>query len=270
MTFTFKQYGCFTGPNSDGGDYNYDLVSKENFWNTDLPIDTSFKLTDVAMVLYNVPGDYVGMYINGSATSVLTIAKSTGTIPTLIHQVDNTIINGKTITNGNTIVNGTSNINGTLTVAGSATIAGSLTSANSPTWDAKKPFDILHPTKEGYRLRYVCLEGPDAEVYLRGKLVNNNIIELPEYWRNLVDAETIGVTLTPIGYYQELFVEKIEWGNRIIVKNNAGAAVNCTYVVYGERKDTSKNIPEYPGLTPMDYPGDNNEYNLILDNEKNT
>jgi hypothetical protein len=33
--------------------------------------------------------------------------------------------------------------------------------------------------------------------------------------------------------------------------------------VYGERKDTSKNIPEYKGLTPDDYPGDNNEYNLI-------
>ena len=104
------------------------------------------------------------------------------------------------------------------------------------------------------------MEGPSAEVYMRGKLKDSNIIELPEYWRNLVDAESIGVTLTPIGHYQELFVEKIEWGTKIIVKNNSGAAINCNFVVFAERKDTSKNIPEYEGLTPADYPGDNREY----------
>ena len=27
-----------------------------------------------------------------------------------------------------------------------------------------------------------------------------------------------------------------------------------------ERKDTPKNIPEYQGLTPADYPGDNSDY----------
>ena len=75
-----------------------------------------------------------------------------------------------------------------------------------------------------------------------------------------VDIETIGVTLTPIGHYQELFVDKIEWGTRIVVKNNAGSGINCSYVVFAERKDTTKNIPEYQGLTPADYPGDNKEY----------
>ena len=40
MTFTFKQYGCFTGLNSISGDYKYDLVSKELLWDKDLPIDT--------------------------------------------------------------------------------------------------------------------------------------------------------------------------------------------------------------------------------------
>ena len=132
--------------------------------------------------------------------------------------------------------------------------------AKAAFWDSKKGFDIPHPTKENYRLRYICLEGPAAEVYLRGKLENNTVIDIPEYWKDLVDIETIGVTLTPIGSYQELFVEKIEWGTKIIVKNNAGGAINCTYVVYGERKDTTKNISEYEGLTPSDYPGDNGEY----------
>jgi len=191
---------------------------------------------------------------------------------------------GETLTLGIEDVIGLSFIEGTLDVIGviftdeiivygaaeaSYIICGDLTCPNVPSlvgksayWDAKKPFDILHPTKEGHRLRYVCLEGPSAEVYVRGILKDSNIIELPDYWKGLVDEETIGVTLTPIGNYQELFWEKIEWGSRIIVKNNSSSAINCHYVVYGERKDTSKNIPEYKGLTPMDYPGDNREYNL--------
>jgi len=127
---------------------------------------------------------------------------------------------------------------------------------------SKKSFDIPHPSKEGHRLRYICLEGPDAEVYMRGKLVNSNTIELPDYWRNLVEAESIGVTLTPIGHYQELFLEKIEWGTKLKIKNNSATQINCSYVVYGIRKDVEKNIAEYKGLTEMDYPGDNNQYKI--------
>jgi hypothetical protein len=141
-------------------------------------------------------------------------------------------------------------------------VTGTITGPTPALWDGKKGFDIPHPSKKNHRLRYICVEGPSAEVYLRGKLKEETVIELPEYWRNLVDAETIGVTLTPIGFYQELFVEKIEWGTHIIIKNNSGTSINCTYVVYGERKDTSRNIPEYVGLTPNDYPGDNREYTI--------
>ena len=54
--------------------------------------------------------------------------------------------------------------------------------------NSKKPFDIPHPTKEGWRLRHVCIEGPTADVYVRGRLNNSNVIELPEYWRKLVDT----------------------------------------------------------------------------------
>ena len=128
--------------------------------------------------------------------------------------------------------------------------------------NSKKGFDIPHPTKKEHRLRYICVEGPSAEVYLRGKLKDKTFIDLPEYWRNLVDAETIGVTLTPVGHYQELYVDKIEWGSRIQIKNNAGSAINCDYIVFAERKDTCKNISEYKGLTPSDYPGDNSTYNI--------
>ena len=108
-------------------------------------------------------------------------------------------------------------------------------------------------------MRHVCIEGPTADVYVRGKLKGSNVIELPEYWKNLVDPETITVNLTPIAAHQELFVDKIEWGTRILIKNNSGSTINCYYTVYGERADTGKNIPEYEG-TYDDYPGDNREY----------
>jgi hypothetical protein len=140
--------------------------------------------------------------------------------------------------------------------------SGGILSVKGRFWDAKKSFDIPHPTKEDHRLRYITLEGPDAEVYYRGTLKDNSYIELPDYWKGLVDEETIGITLTPIGVYQELFVERIEWGSRVKIKNNAGGPIHCHYVAYGIRKDTPKNIPEYPGLTPDDYPGDNREYNI--------
>jgi hypothetical protein len=123
----------------------------------------------------------------------------------------------------------------------------------------KKDFDIPHPTKEGWRLRHVCIEGPTADVYVRGKLKGSNVIELPEYWRKLVDPETITVNLTPIGSHQELYVDKIEWGTRITIKTNSGSSINCYYTVYGERADTDKNISEYEG-TYNDYPGDNSQY----------
>ena len=43
-------------------------------------------------------------------------------------------------------------------------------SAAGVTLTSRKPFDIPHPTKDGYRLRHVCLEGPESGVYYRGRL----------------------------------------------------------------------------------------------------
>lgn len=149
-------------------------------------------------------------------------------------------LNSATVINGALIVNGATFINGFL--AFTSSIVGTT-----------KKFDIEHPTKgKGWRLTHVCPEAPTADVYVRGRLIDNNVIELPEYWRGLVHLETIQVSLTPFGSFQELFVEKIEWGSKVIVKNNAGGAINCSYVVYAERKDTPQNIVEYEGTEPRE------------------
>ena len=146
------------------------------------------------------------------------------------------------------------NIAGSLILTGVGDVASAIQS--------KKSFDIPHPTKEGWRLRHICLEGPSAEVYVRGVLKNSNTIELPDYWKGLVDPESITVNLTPIGTYQELYYEIGGWASTIKVMNSGGGHIHCSYIIYAERKDTERNIPEYKGLTPADYPGDNNEYTI--------
>lgn len=126
-----------------------------------------------------------------------------------------------------------------------------------------KSFDIPHPSKpETHRLRYVCLEGPEVGTYYRGTLKDADVIELPYYWKDLVYPETITVNLTPIGCYQELYVDKIEWGTRISIKNNSGNSINCHYTVYAERRIQDKLQPEYEGTSPADYPGNNAEYSI--------
>jgi hypothetical protein len=125
-----------------------------------------------------------------------------------------------------------------------------------------KNFDINHPTKKGHRLRHSCVETPQNDVYYRGRMENTTTINLPDYWRGLVDPDSIGVNLTPMGSYQELYVEKIEWGTKVIVKNASGGPIKCSYVVFAERKDVEKLIPEYEGETPESYPGNNDVYDI--------
>lgn len=108
-----------------------------------------------------------------------------------------------------------------------------------------KLFDIPHPNKPGIRLRHACIEGPEVGVYHRGKLIGNNVIELPDYWINLIDPETITVNLTPHTHYQELYIKSIEWGRKINVVNNTGGSIDCSYIVYAERKDVEKLEIEY-------------------------
>jgi hypothetical protein len=142
------------------------------------------------------------------------------------------------------------------------TVTASQVIASGITLTSRKPFDIPHPTKSGYRLRHVCLEGPESGVYYRGRLTNSNTINLPEYWIGLVDPETITVTLTQIGSSQDLIIDKIEWGRKILVKSGNASNIDCYFLVHGERKDGEKLIVEYEGQSIDDYPGDNSIYSI--------
>jgi len=164
-------------------------------------------------------------------------------------QIDGLKINSPGIT-------GTGNIN----ISG--TVVASEVTASGITLTSRKPFDIPHPTKEGYRLRHVCLEGPESGVYFRGRLTDSNTIQLPEYWKGLVDAETITVSLTQIGSSQDLIVDSIQWGSQIKIRSGSASKIDCYYLVHAERKDGEKLIVEYEGTSIDDYPGDNAIYSI--------
>ena len=126
---------------------------------------------------------------------------------------------------------------------------------------AKKNFDIPHPTRDGYRLRHTCPEGPSNDVYCRGKVINKKEILLPTYWKGLVDWTTITVNLTPIGAHQHVIVKRVD-EEKVYLQSNGGIPINCYYHIFAERADGERLIPEYEGESPADYPGNNDEYSV--------
>ena len=134
-----------------------------------------------------------------------------------------------------------------------------------------KPFDLEHPTKgKGHRLRYACIEGPEVAVYCRGRLKESNVINLPDYWKDLVHEDSITVQLQPIGSNQNLVIQ--EFNNEFIViaedSTNTDlitdlSTIDCFYHVYGERKDVNPLIVEYEGDSWEDYPDPNFHPNKV-------
>jgi hypothetical protein len=93
------------------------------------------------------------------------------------------------------------------------------------------------------KLQYGVLEGPEHGVFVRG-VATSPIITLPDYWKNLVDENTITVQLTPIGTHQTLFVTYTNSEYVHISSNNGGSNIYCYYLVQAERKDIPKLIVE--------------------------
>tara|TARA_B100000212_G_scaffold340942_1_gene322784 strand:+ start:691 stop:1515 length:825 start_codon:yes stop_codon:yes gene_type:complete len=125
-----------------------------------------------------------------------------------------------------------------------------------------KSFDIKHPTKEGYRLRYACIEGPEVAVYHRGRCVGTEIV-LPEYWKNLVYEDSITVQITPIGKQEDIYVKSFD-SEKVVLESDSD--IDCFYMIVGERNDINPLIVEYEGDTWEDYPDPN--LKLAFDDEE--
>ena len=156
---------------------------------------------------------------------------------------------------GNVKIEGDTDQTGEITASGTV-LGGSVEDTGGNVLSAKKDFDIPHPTKDGHRLRHVCLEGPEAAVYVRGRVCNGkNIIDLPEYWDGLVDYETLTVQLTALHSHQNVIVKRISpIERRIYLQSQGGMPVDCFYHIFAERKDVNRLIVEYEGDSHTDYP----------------
>ena len=99
-------------------------------------------------------------------------------------------------------------------------------------------------------------------MYYRGRVRNrHNVIDLPSYWKDLVNVDSISVQLTPIGAHQNVIVKR--WDeNKIYLQAQGGMPVDCFYHIMAERVDVEKLIVEYEGKTSDDYPGDNSIYSI--------
>lgn len=205
----------------------------------------------VALSAVHIIHPVKGIQITSAAIG-FQVAAPTNIVLGNISITGNINITGNVTQIGNQTVNGNVNVSGTV----SSTFRGTI---NRQTW---KGFDIQHPNKKGHRLRHVCVEGPEAAVYVRGTLKNSNIIELPEYWKGLVDPESISITLTPIGSYQELYIKNIEWGQKVTVMNSTSGSIHCFYSIWASRIDGEPLVVEYEGEDPSSYPGSSEQFSI--------
>jgi hypothetical protein len=115
----------------------------------------------------------------------------------------------------------------TVTATGLIT-CGSLYSADP------KHFDIPHPTKEGYRLRHRCLEGPLAYLYYPYQydcVVGMNEFELPDYFEAM--NSDVLVYVSPFKHFGSGWGETVN--NTLHIYCNASGYYNIQVV--GTRTD---------------------------------
>jgi len=125
------------------------------------------------------------------------------------------------------------------------TIDGTIVTDGGLNVGGTKSFVIDHPTKEGMKLQYSCLEGPENGVYVRGR-ASSQVIELPDYWVGLVDEGSITVNLTPVGSAQsDLFVANIA-DNKVYLARESDLPIDCFYTVNATRKDLDNLVVEFP------------------------
>ena len=175
---------------------------------------------------------------------------------------DNGTANALNIT-GNTKQVGDTDTTGDIVVSGDARIGGTTYADVQGTINVQgwKGFDIVHPSKKGHRLRHICLEGPEGGVYVRGKVKNDKEILLPDYWKDLVDINSITVQLQPIGAHQDIIVKRWD-AEKVELQSKPGIPIHCFYHIFAERIDGEQLVVEYKGESPDDYPGDNSQYSI--------
>ena len=123
---------------------------------------------------------------------------------------------------------------GDVGIAGDALINGNLTVIGS------KGFAQPHPEDPSKQIVYVCLEGGESGVYVRGtsELKNGRIeVDLPEHFALIASEDSLTVQVTPLGDCFDLFVQE-KTLDRIIIRESQGgkSSIRFDYLVMGIRR----------------------------------
>ena len=252
MSFSLDEIFCYTGQL---------IVAAKKIVPKALGVGAA-KVEHTAYIQGNTQIGNDGDFSKANATLMVGRESTIGT-PRAIRTRGNVDIRGDGGTANGLRVSGGSSID-TVHIVGDLYVTGSIDGGNKGRLASRfgaadgrpKPFDIKHPSKEGYRLRYACIEGPEVGVYCRGRVRGEKIIKLPDYWKDLVDVESISVQLQPIGAHQDVIVKR--WDEEFIyLQAQGGMPVNCFYHVYAARKDVNPLYVEYEGESWKDYPDPN-------------
>lgn len=69
---------------------------------------------------------------------------------------------------------------------------------------------------------------------IRGKLINNSVINLPNEWEKIIDPYSITVSITPIGSHQNIIIKRLD-SKSIHLQSNISTPIECFYHVFAEK-----------------------------------
>lgn len=84
-------------------------------------------------------------------------------------------------------------------------------------------------------MKNTIFKNSDKTVFIRGKVINSKVIDLPEEWDEIVDARTITVMLTPVGAHQNVIVKRFD-SKQVYLQSNGAIPIECYYHVFAELK----------------------------------
>lgn len=120
-----------------------------------------------------------GIFVS-SQTSISLQSNSTGQGGNLFADATGLLISSPDGLHGIQVQNSNNTLVGTTTVIGNFNVSA-----------GTKSFDIDHPTKKGYRLNYVCLEGPEVLVFCRGVADSEEDIKYPQHFIDISEPNSI-------------------------------------------------------------------------------
>jgi len=84
-------------------------------------------------------------------------------------------------------------------------------------------------------MKNTIFESLDKTVFIHGKVLNSNTIDLPKDWYKIIDTQTITVCLTPVGAHQDIVVKRCD-EKKVYLQSNGATPIHCYYQVFADLK----------------------------------